>query len=157
MYQRILVPIDGSDGAMLALDKAIELAHLMHADMQAVFVVEHRAQTVDLTENFVEPMVPDDDTASRTATSVLDDARERFARAHIAGSTQAIDSYGDGVAVVLTRAIEDFSADLVVMYSHGRRGLKRLLAGSVSESLLRDTTVPLLLLRDRADVAVGNR
>jgi nucleotide-binding universal stress UspA family protein len=147
MYKRIMVPVDGSDGAMHALDKAIALAQLMDAQVQAVFVLAHPAQLVDVTGGFVEEPRADDVT-SRTATSVLDDARERFARSNVEGSVRAIDSYGESIATVLMRGMDEFSADLVVMYSHGRRGFKRLLAGSVAESLLRDTTVPLLLLRD---------
>jgi nucleotide-binding universal stress UspA family protein len=154
MYKRIMVPVDGSDGAMHALDKAIELAQVMLAEVRAVFVLEHRAQAVDVTGGFIEE-TSYDDIASRTATSVLDDARERFARSGIEGSVRAIDSYGDGVAAVLTRAMDEFSADLVVIYSHGRSGLKRLLAGSVAESLMRDTTVALLLLREGPDSEAG--
>jgi nucleotide-binding universal stress UspA family protein len=142
-----MVPVDGSDGAMHALDKAIALAQLMDAQVEAVFVLEHPAQLVDVTGGFIEEPRPDDVT-SRTATSVLDDARERFARSKVEGSVRAIDSYGDSIAAVLMRGMDEFAADLVIMYSHGRRGFKRLLAGSVAESLLRDSTVPLLLLRD---------
>ena len=119
--------------------------------MQAVFVLEHPAQPVDVASGFVEE-VSHDDIVSRTATSVLDDARERFARSGVEGSVRAIDSYGDTLVAVLRRAIDDFSTDLVVMYSHGRSGFKRLFAGSVAESLLRDTTIPLLLLREGTDI-----
>lgn len=150
MYKRILVPVDGSEGAMHAVDKAVELARLLHAEVQAVFVLVHPAQLVDLSGGFVEEVPPADFT-SRTATSVLDEARERFVRSGVQGSVRAIDSYGDSIAAVLKRGIDEFSADLVVMYSHGRRGFRRLLAGSVAESLLRDTTVPVLLLRDTSD------
>jgi nucleotide-binding universal stress UspA family protein len=154
MYKRIMVPVDGSNGAMHALDKAIELAQLAKGEVQAVFVLEHPAQQVDVASGFVEE-VSYDDIVGRTATSVLDDARERFARSGVEGSVRAIDSYGDSLAAVLRRAIDDFSTDLVVMYSHGRGGFKRLFAGSVAESLLRDTTVPLLLLREGADIDEG--
>ncbi|PTB16851.1 universal stress protein UspA [Trinickia symbiotica] len=154
MYKRILVPVDGSEGAMHALDKAIELARSLHAEVQAVFVLVHPAQLVDIGGAYVEEMPPTD-TTSRTATSVLDEARERFARAGVVGSVRAIDSYGDSIVAVLRRGIDEFSADLVVMYSHGRRGFRRLLAGSVAESLLRDTTIPLLLLRDITEEEEG--
>ncbi len=154
MYKRILVPVDGSEGAMHALDKAIELARALHAEVQAVFVLVHPAQLVDISGVYVEEVPPADET-SRTATSVLDDARERFSRSGVQGSVRAIDSYGDGIVAVLKRGIDEFSADLVIMYSHGRRGFRRLLAGSVAESLLRETTIPLLLLRDSSDDELG--
>lgn len=154
MYKRIMVPVDGSEGGSRALDEALKLAQIVQAEVQAVFVLEHPGQLVDAAGGFVEEVRPDD-TSSVTATSVLDDARERFVRYDVRGSVRAIDSYGDSLSSVLARAIDEFDADLVVMYSHGRSGLKRLLAGSVAESLLRDTSVPLLLLRNGIEGSEG--
>ncbi len=147
MYERILVPVDGSKGAQRALDDAIELAKLTGAQLQAVHVLVHPAQVVDVGAGFVEQM-PVRDTSGETATSVLADARERLASLAPRGTVRAIDAYGENVAAVLARASDEFGADLVVMYSHGRSGIRRLFAGSVAESLLHDTTVPLLLLRN---------
>jgi nucleotide-binding universal stress UspA family protein len=157
MYKRIMVPVDGSEGTQRALDEALKLAQLMQAQVQAVFVVEHPSQLIDVAGGFAEEVRPDD-TASVTATAVLDDAHDAFIRVGVQGSVRAIDSYGDSVAAVLIRAIEEYAADLVVMHSHGRSGIKRLLGGSVAESLVRDTTVPLLLLRNGSlDQAAANR
>lgn len=150
MYNRIMVPVDGSEGAMRALDEAVKLAKIVGAGIQAAFVLVHPAQLVDVSGGFAEEPLATD-TSSKTATAVLDDARERFERAGVQGNVRAMDSYGESLSSVLERAIDEFDADLVVMYSHGRSGLKRLLAGSVAESLLRDTSVPLLLLRNGAD------
>lgn len=150
MYKRIMVPVDGSEGAQRALVEALNLAQLMQARVQAVYVVEHPSQLVDVAGGFAEEARPDD-TGSETATAVLDEARETFTRLGAQGSVRAIDSYGESLATVLMRAIDEFDADLVVMHSHARSGIKRLLGGSVAESLLRDTTVPLLLLRNGPD------
>ncbi|HEX7683848.1 MAG TPA: universal stress protein [Trinickia sp.] len=147
MYKRILVPVDGSEGALRALDEALKLARLSNAQLQAVYVLEHPAQVVDVSAGFAE-QTPVRDTSSETATSVLAEARERIAPFEVDGTVRAIDAYGESLAAVLTRAIDEFDADLVVMYSHGRSGIRRLFAGSVAESLLHDTTVPLLLLRN---------
>lgn len=147
MYKRILVPVDGSEGASRALDEASRLAQIVGAEVQAVFVLEHPPQLVDAADGFVEDTRSDDKT-SQAATAVLDEARERLAKLGVQSSLRAVDSYGDSLASVLMRVIDEFRADLVVMYSHGRSGLRRLLAGSVAESLLRETSVPLLLLRN---------
>jgi nucleotide-binding universal stress UspA family protein len=147
MYERILVPVDGSEGAQRALDEAIELAKLTGAQLQVVHVLVHPSQVVDVAAGFAEQM-PVRDISGETATSVLADARERLASLASRGTARAIDAYGENLAAVLARAIDEFGADLVVMYSHGRSGIRRIFAGSVAESLLRDTTVPLLLLRD---------
>ena len=147
MYKRILVPVDGSDGARHALDEALRLAQLSNAQLQAVYVLEHPSQAVDVAAGFAEP-VQVHDMSSETATTVLAEARERIAPFGVQGTVRAIDAYGENLAAVLTRAIDEYDADLVVMYSHGRSGIRRLFAGSVAESLLHDTTVPLLLLRN---------
>jgi nucleotide-binding universal stress UspA family protein len=150
MYQRILVPVDGSEGARHALDEALKLARLSGAQLQAVYVLQHPTQVVDVAAGFAE-QVQTRDTSSETATAVLTDAREQMTRFEVAGTVRAIDAYGENLAAVLMRAIDEFDADLVVMYSHGRSGIRRLFAGSVAETLLHDTTVPLLLLRNGAD------
>lgn len=147
MYKRILVPVDGSEGARHALDEALRLAQLSNAQVQAVYVLEHPTQVVDVAAGFAEP-VQVRDPSSETATTVLAEARERIAPFGVQGTVRAIDAYGENLAAVLTRAIDEYDADLVVMYSHGRSGIRRLFAGSVAESLLHDTTVPLLLLRN---------
>lgn len=150
MYQRILVPVDGSEGARHALDEALKLARLSGAQLQAVYVLQHPTQVVDVAAGFVE-QVQTRDTSSETATAVLADAREQMAPFGVTGTIRAVDAYGENLAAVLMRAIDEFDADLVVMYSHGRSGIRRLFAGSVAESLLHNTTVPLLLLRNGAD------
>ncbi|CAB3728153.1 universal stress protein [Trinickia soli] len=147
MYKRILVPVDGSDGSRRALDEAIELARLSGAQLQAVYVLEHPTRVVDVSAGFAEQM-PVRDTSPEIATTVLGEARERLAALAEQGSVRAIDAYGESLATVLARAIDELDADLVVMYSHGRSGIRRLFAGSVAESLLHNTTVPLLLLRN---------
>ena len=147
MYKRILVPVDGSEGARHALDEALRLAQLSNAQLQAVYVLEHPTQVVDVAAGFAEP-VQVRDPSSGTATTVLAEARERIAPFGVQGTVRAIDAYGENLAAVLTRAIDEYDADLVVMYSHGRSGIRRLFAGSLAESLLHDTTVPLLLLRN---------
>lgn len=150
MYKRILVPVDGSEGSRRALDEALKLTQLSGAQLQAVYVLEHPAQAVDVAAGFIE-QVPVRDTSGETATRVLAEAREQIAPFAVEGTVRAIDAYGESLPAVLARAIDEFDADLVVMYSHGRSGIRRLFAGSVAESLLHDTTVPLLLLRNGGD------
>jgi nucleotide-binding universal stress UspA family protein len=154
MYKRIMVPVDGSEGAQRALDEATRLAQILRAEVQAVYVVELASRHVDASRPFVEES-PADIMAREAATKTLDVARETLARSGVQGGVRAIDSYGDDLAAVLTRAVYEFPADLVVMYTHGHTGIKRHLAGSVTESLLLDTDVPLLLLRNESETQPG--
>jgi nucleotide-binding universal stress UspA family protein len=147
MYERIMVAVDGSQAARVALDEALKLAQAMRAEVLAVCVVAHAPQLVDIGGGFVE-----DNRASsavtEAATKALDEAREMLAEKRVSGNVRAIDSYGESIAQVLTRAAGEFDANLIVMGTHGRTGMRRLLLGSVAESLLRETTVPLLLLKE---------
>ena len=72
-----------------------------------------------------------------------------LAEKRVVGSVRAIDSYGENIAHVLTRTAGEFDANLIVLGTHGRTGVKRLLLGSVAESLLREATVPVLLLKEK--------
>jgi nucleotide-binding universal stress UspA family protein len=152
MYKRIMVPVDGSDGARAALDEAVRLAQVMQSEVQVVFVVEHRSRLVDANRPFPEETRPDD-PATDIATATLEEAREVLGRNGVQGTVRAIDSYGDSLTTVLTRAVDEFDADLIVMNTHDSgRGIRRLLAGGVAESLLRDTLVPVLLLRAGSEI-----
>jgi nucleotide-binding universal stress UspA family protein len=147
MYERIMVAIDGSQAARLALNEALKLAQAMRAQVLAVCVVAHAPQLVDIGGGFAEDKRANA-ALTDAATKVLDEAKGLFAEKQIAGKARVIDSYGESIAQVLTRAAEEFDANLIVMGTHGRSGVKRLLLGSVAESLLRETNVPLLLLKE---------
>jgi nucleotide-binding universal stress UspA family protein len=147
MYRRIFVAVDGSRGAQVALDEAIRIAIAGHGTITAACVVEHRSQLVDVESGFVEAG-DERDRAVEIATAALEAARLQFERHGVKGSVRALDAYGEDVAAVLMRTAAEYDADLIVMGTRGRHGLRRLLLGSVAESLLRLADRPVLLLRD---------
>jgi nucleotide-binding universal stress UspA family protein len=146
MYKRILVAIDGSQAAQLALEEALKIAEAAQAIVTAVFVAEHAARLVDIGTGLfdAQPCTTADADAAR---ATLEDARAMFEQRRVRGLTRTIDAYGEDIAGVLCRAAEECEADLVVMGTHGRHGIGRLLLGSVAEELLRRTTVPVLMVR----------
>jgi nucleotide-binding universal stress UspA family protein len=146
MYKRILVAVDGSRGARLALDEALKVAQAAGGTVEAVSVVEHAAQQVDVGTGFVDESGASA-AATEAATTALEEANELFALHHVQCESRAIDAYGEPVATVLARAADACGADLIVMGTHGRSGMRRLLLGSVAESLLRATRLPVLLVR----------
>ncbi|MFC0397304.1 universal stress protein [Paraburkholderia rhizosphaerae] len=149
MYKRILVALDGSRCARRALDEAIAIAARAHAVVEAVSVVSHGLTLVDIDSGFVEEHVVE--TASyKEAAAALEEAEQQFREHDVTGTARMIDSNGSTVAEVLTLAAESCGADLIVMGVHGRRGLKRLLMGSVAEAVLRATNRPVLLVRAAA-------
>jgi nucleotide-binding universal stress UspA family protein len=152
MYKRILAAIDGSRGARLALDEALKIAQASDATITAICVVEHPAQLVDVGNLFVDAPPRATTAASEAATAALEEARDLFERQHVRGQTRTLDSYGEDAAKVLSRAADELEADLVVMGTSGRHGVRRVLLGSVAESFLRLSRVPVLLVRYDPDV-----
>jgi nucleotide-binding universal stress UspA family protein len=145
MYKRILVPIDGSETSTCALDTALKLAHEHDAQLKPLYVVD------------VPPLMyagpACDPTSMREAfvtegTYVLADAAAKMLHEGVKGSTRLleVDPIGDDIAQQITRAAKEFDADLVVMGTHGRRGWRRLVLGSVAERFLRISTRPVLLV-----------
>jgi nucleotide-binding universal stress UspA family protein len=151
MYKRILVAIDGSQAAKLALEEALKIAKAAQATVTAVFVAEHVAQMVDTASGLVdEEAHARESTAAAIAT--LEDAGELFEQHHVRGLTRLIDAYGEGVVSVLCRVTEECEADLVVMGTHGRHGIGRMFLGSVAEAFVRRAEVPVLLVRRSQDI-----
>ena len=150
MYRRILVAIDGSRCAQLALDEALKIAQSAAAFVEAVYVVQHAMPLEDLNVGSGEDP-PLDETAVRAGREALAGARRRFDALGLHGDTRLIDAYSENVAQALARAAKECEADLVVMGTHGRRGIRRVLVGSVAESFVKIAAVPVLLVRHGAD------
>ncbi|AIO36772.1 universal stress protein [Burkholderia pseudomultivorans] len=146
MYKRIFVALDGSPSARLALNEAIRIAAASGGTITCAYVVEHRPQLVDVGAGFTEAG-DNGASAADVATAVLDAAKAVLAAQHVAGTVRALDAYGEDVATVLMRTAAEADADLIVMGTSGRHGLRRLLLGSVAESLLRAADRPVLLVR----------
>ncbi len=145
MYRRILVPIDGSETSAHALDAALKLAHEHDAELKPLYVVDvpplmYEGPGCDPT-SLCEAFVTE-------GTYVLADAAAKMLRERVKGSTRLleVDPVGDDIAQQITRAAKEFDADLVVMGTHGRRGWRRLVLGSVAERFLRISTRPVLLV-----------
>jgi len=144
MYEDILVPTDGSDGASAALDEAIDLAAAFDATVHSLYVVDINAAStesgaLDLVESF-----------EQRGESVVDAATERADEA-------GVDAVGSVVTGKPYRDIIDYAdehgIDLVVMGTHGRTGLERYLLGSVTEKVVRTADVPVLTVRAPEDDA----
>ncbi|MGN6650121.1 universal stress protein [Trinickia sp.] len=156
MYQRILAAVDGSRGARLALDEALKIAKASGGEVVAVFVVEHAPQLVDvgavyLSEQGANAALVD------AATAALDEARALFREQGVNGVARAVDAYGDRIAEVLSRTADECEADLIVMGTQGRHGVRRVLLGSVAEALLRTAQVPVLLVRYNPEAGEGEK
>lgn len=147
MYQRILVATDGSDISRTAVISAIELASVMRAELVALYVVPR--YPVSYFEGGIAISVDDiartekqwSDKGQAVVNAVQLEAKGKGVTA-IASVVQS-----DLVAESIISAAKKHGCDLVVMASHGRKGIKRILLGSETQHVLTHSTVPVLVLR----------
>lgn len=134
---RILVPLDGSGCAENIIPKVEELAIERKEGICLLRVVSaHTFPGVDPTEAEVKVV--------REAEEYLESLRERFKAKGFDADTHV--RYGNDVEEILDHAARK-DIDMIAMSTHGRRGVKRLLFGSVAEKVLRHTPKPVFLIR----------
>ncbi len=146
MYQRILVPVDGSSTSDAGLEEAIKLAKLTGATLRLLHVVEIVAYATGFAPYaaFMEDIIPELRSAGQ---QVLDQALARTKSNAVAAETVLIDKLGVRVADAIIEQASSWRADLIVIGTHGRRGIGRMLMGSDAEQVLRLAPVPVLLIR----------
>jgi nucleotide-binding universal stress UspA family protein len=149
MFKRILVATDGSSTASKGLRTAIELA----ADQQAVLHIVHVIDDMTVMPTFEGGYIAPDYVDSvvqalrESGQKVLAGAEAQArARGVVAKSVMA-DARGRSVADTLLAQAKRLRADLIVLGTHGRRGLRRVLLGSDAETIVREARVPVLLVR----------
>jgi nucleotide-binding universal stress UspA family protein len=146
MYQRILVPLDGSATSKQGLDEAIRLAAQTHGRLQLVHVVD--SQSMAMAMGLAAGPVGDCfDVLVRDGRQILDDGRAAAAAAGVEAETLLHDGASNPVHELIAADASRWPADLIVIGTHGRRGVERFVVGSCAEYLLRCTPVPVLLVR----------
>lgn len=135
---RILVPLDGSALAEAAIDAALDLARGTPCKLMLLCAAEaHTFPGVDPTDGQV--------VVVREAEEYLAAVADRLAKRGVKDVDTSV-WYGPAAAAVI-EAARLKKADLIVMSTHGRSGLGRLILGSVTESVLRGTTAPICIVR----------
>ncbi|RFU48881.1 universal stress protein [Paraburkholderia sp. DHOC27] len=144
MYKRILVAVDGSHTSRRAFDAALSLASSEGAELQPFYVVENTPMYFEapgydpsiLRNRLIEQ-------GKELGTELTEAMRAKG----VTGSVMVGEaSSTDDISVVVLKAAADFNADLLVMGTHGRRGVQRLLLGSVAERCVRQAALPVLLI-----------
>ncbi|MCG2595514.1 universal stress protein [Ramlibacter sp. XY19] len=147
MYQRILVPTDGSPLSKKAVKSAVELASAMGAEVVALNVVSR--YPVSYFEGGVS--LPPREVGriekqwAENGQAVADAVAQSAERAGVKAKGVTVRS--DLVAEAILAAARKHKCDLVVMASHGRKGIKRLLLGSETQHVLTHGNIPVLVLR----------
>jgi len=149
MYQRILVAVDGSPTSLRGLDEAVKVARSSGGRLMLVHVVNELFMTGDVVPSIYYDSIVQ--SLRESGIKVLEQAASIVRRADVPCEPQLVETIGGRVADQIVKQAKQWSADLIVMGTHGRRGLERLAMGSDAELVLRAATVPVLLVRDNAE------
>lgn len=148
IYQRILCPIDGSATAECGMHEAIRLARDQRAAVRFLYVVD---LYVMVTYFGPTVMVQDTIDALRaTAAATLAQAVQAAQAQGIQAEQAIVESIAGRVAPRIVEQARDWPADLVVLGTHGRRGVSHLVMGSDAEEVVRSSPAPVLLVRGQA-------
>jgi nucleotide-binding universal stress UspA family protein len=149
MFKRILVAVDGSAASNAGLRSAIGLAADEHASLVALHIVDDTVIALNFEGGYLPPNYVDSfyEELRRKGRHTLDKV-ERIARASdLAVECVLEEAHGQTVAHVILQQARKLKADLIVLGTHGRRGLRRALMGSDAEAVVREASVPVLLVR----------
>jgi nucleotide-binding universal stress UspA family protein len=145
LYRNILVPVDGSATSECGLREAVRFAGdgktqlvLLHVvnELSAFANIESRGFAVDVAG-----------AMAAEGRRVLDEAQALAARLGVETSAVLCETLGGSAADQIVLEAGRQGSDLIVMGTHGRRGVKRLVLGSDAETVVRNSPVPVLLVR----------
>ncbi|OLL31136.1 universal stress protein UspA [Burkholderia sp. SRS-W-2-2016] len=147
MYQNILVALDGSNASRSALKEAVGLAGLTRGVVHPVYVVDK--SPLFSYAGYYDPITLME-VLRKDGHSVLAEAEQACMVADVQCRAEMTESnsLSDDVASAVLRHAQQVDADLIVMGTHGRRGIRRLVIGSVAEQVLRFSRCPVLLIRE---------
>jgi nucleotide-binding universal stress UspA family protein len=143
-YQHILVPVDGSKTAYAAIGQAADLAKAFNSKVTLVEVltldpyIAAEYITAKQTNEFIE-------RARGAILTNLAEAKAKFSELGLDVETQLLE--GQVISREIVKAAQTLQADLIIMGSHGRTGIKKLFLGSVAQSVLAEASAPVLIVR----------
>lgn len=146
MYQRILVPVDGSPTSLKGLAEAIRLARLTGGQIRLLHMVDALSAAMAVGAYAISADVIDQLRAD--GEQMLQQARAQAVAGGVAADSVLDEGVRGRLADWVVEQARAWPADLVVLGTHGRRGVGRLLLGSDAEQVLRAAPVPVLLVRN---------
>jgi nucleotide-binding universal stress UspA family protein len=142
MYQRILLPVDGSECSKVALEHGLKLAKTLGSEVVLLHAVENPLTLYAVPETLAYNKEVFD-TLKETGHKTLNEAKALAEAQGVMARTKFLESVAPLEAILTNLKV----CDLVVMGTHGRRGFNRWMFGSVAEGVLRHTDKPCLLIR----------
>lgn len=148
MYQHILVPIDGSSTSELALKEALKFAQQHNARLELVHVLKDIWYFDEGSMlNYAELL----DSMRSSGKKILAQAQALAQQAGITVETKLLEAGGERISNVILEEAKRWSAELIIIGTHGRSGFSRLLLGSIAEGVVRTAHIPVLLIRCAED------
>lgn len=146
MYKKILVPLDGSSTSNLALEHAVALARLSGGSVVLFHVIEELAHSngFERPKIYIEQVRPH---FIATSQAILDKASERLRQEGVNVETLMLESGGKRASELIAEQAKASGCDIVILGTHGRRGVERFLMGSDAEQVARIASVPVMLVR----------
>ena len=142
MYEDILLPFDGSDGAAEALHHAAEISHWADATIHVLFVADTRRDSVTVVETEVV------DSLVQEGEDIVEEAEKTLTTLGVDYDSDVVQGYP---APTIVEYAEQYEYDVIVMPTHGREGVSRYLLGSVTEKVVRLSSIPVLTARMQPD------
>jgi len=145
MYAKILVPVDGSQASTAGLREAIKIAKSQGSEIRLVHIVNDFI----VDAGFGSGVYASDalEVLRKVGRNILDAAETTARREGVKTNSTLLESVATPASDLILKEAKAWSADVVVMGTHGRRGLARWVMGSDAESVVRACTVPVLLVR----------
>ena len=145
MYDKILVPVDGSETSTRGLSEAIRLAKIHGSQLRLLHIVNEFILDVTYSPGlYPENLI---DSLRSGGKAILEAALAAAKSAGAKADSVMLESIGGVPADFILAQAKDWKADLIVMGTHGRRGLLRLALGSNADLVVRGATMPVMLIR----------
>ena len=145
MYKHLLIATDGSDLALKAVEQGLALAKALNAKATAITATESWTTIATGEMGMAFPIEEYETGCAENAAKILDAVSKLAAQAGV--SCQTVHVKDQFAAEGIIETAKSLGCDLIVMASHGRRGISRLLLGSQANTVLTHSTVPVLICR----------
>ena len=154
MYTRILVPVDGSAPSNRGLEEALKLAKLTGAQLLLLHVVDELSAAMGMA-GFSTVSTDVFALLKEGGEQVLKEARVKAEGQGIPVQAVLVENFSGRLCDVVAQQVKSSGSDLLVLGSHGRRGVGRLVLGSDAEQIIRTALVPVLVVRAQDEPAAS--
>ncbi len=145
MYRNILVPIDGSNTAQCGLNEAVSLAKSLGSRIRLIHAINEAELLTPYADGSNFDLILEN--VRNYGASILRAGEAAVRREGIDVDTQLLEASATVAGEQILNAAADWPADLIVCGTHGRRGIRRIVMGSDAEYVVRQSRVPVLLVR----------